>query len=94
VTRSNRRKEEKMIKYVTNDGEVFDAGTAANLVDQMRSAAFRKEADVATYMARTAETVASMTGAPIRSGDPEAFIEDLLVFGFLKVTEIGDEDVV
>jgi hypothetical protein len=84
-----------LTRYVTNDGEVFDAETASDLVDQMRSAAFNKEADVATYMTRTAETVASMTDATIRSGDPEALVEDLLGVGFLKVTEFdGGEDVV
>jgi hypothetical protein len=83
-----------LTRYVTNDGEVFDAETASDLVDQMRSAAFSKEADVATYMTRTAETVASMTGATIRSGDPDGLVEDLLGVGFLKLAKSGDEDVV
>lgn len=81
-----------MTTYVTNDGEVFDAETASDLVDQMRSAAFNKEADLAAYMARTAETVASMTGATIRSGDPDGLIEDLLGVGFLKLAKSGGED--
>jgi hypothetical protein len=81
-----------MTTYVTNDGEVFDAETASDLVDQMRSAAFNKEADLAAYMARTAETVASMTGATIRSGDPDGFVEDLLGVGFLKLAKSGGED--
>lgn len=83
-----------MSRYVTNDGEVFDANSATDLVDQMRSAAFNKEADVASYMTRTADTVAAMTGATIRSGDPDGLVEDLLGVGFLKLAKSGDEDVV
>jgi hypothetical protein len=79
--------------YQTNDGEDFEAFDALDLVVQMRAAAFEKEADVPAYMAAVARTVADATGFPIRSDDPEAFVDDLIKVGFLSVVEAAKEKI-
>ena len=68
-----------------DDGRVYEAATAAALVDQLRALSFLEHGDAADFMAQMAANCAAWDGSDVRAGSAEAFVEDLVSCGFLEL---------
>ena len=68
----------------TDDGRVYEAATAADLVDRLRALSFLEHADAADFMAKMAANCAAWDGSDVRADSAEAFVEDLIAAGFLQ----------
>ena len=67
-----------------DDGRVYEAATAAELVDRLRALSFLEHGDAADFMAKMAASCAAWDGSDVRAGSAEAFVEDLIAAGFLQ----------
>ena len=67
-----------------DDGRVYEAATAAALVDRLRALSFLEHGDAADFMAQVAANCAAWDGSDVRAGSAEAFVEDLVGCGFLQ----------
>jgi hypothetical protein len=67
-----------------DDGRVYDAATAAELVDRLRALSFLEHADAADFMAQMAANCAAWDGSDVRADSAESFVEDLIATGFLQ----------
>jgi hypothetical protein len=67
-----------------DDGRVYEATTAAALVDQLRAFSFMEHSDAADFVAQMAANCAAWDGSDVRAGSAEAFVEDLIAAGFLQ----------
>ena len=68
----------------TDDGRVYEAATAAALVDQLRALSFLEHGDAADFMAQMSANCAAWDGSDVRAGSAETFVEDLIANGFLQ----------
>ena len=67
-----------------DDGRVYEAATAAALVDQLRALSFMEHGDAADFMAQMAANCAAWDGARVRADSAETFVADLIRCGFLQ----------
>ena len=67
-----------------DDGRVYEAATAVELVDRLRALSFLEHSDTADFMAQMAANCAAWDGATVRAGSAVAFVEDLIAAGFLE----------
>jgi hypothetical protein len=67
-----------------DDGRVYEAATAAALVDRLRAVSFMEHGDAADFMAKMAANCAAWDGARVRADSAETFIADLIRCGFLE----------
>jgi hypothetical protein len=67
-----------------DDGRVYEAATAADLVDRLRALSFLEHGDAADFMAQMAASCAAWDGSDVRADTPEAFVGDLIRCGFLE----------
>jgi hypothetical protein len=66
-----------------DDGRVYEAATAADLVERLRDLSFMEHGDAANFMAQMSANCAAWDGSDVRADSAEAFIEDLIAAGFL-----------
>ena len=67
-----------------DDGRVYEAATAAELVDRLRALSFLEHSGAADFMAKMAANCAAWNGSDVRAGSAVAFVEDLIAAGFLQ----------
>ena len=67
-----------------DDGRVYEAATAAELVDRLRALSFMEHGDAADFMVKMAENCARWDGSVVRADSAEHFIADLVKIGFLE----------
>ena len=67
-----------------DDGRVYEAATAADLVDHLRALSFMDHRDAADFMAQMAANCAAWDGTHVRAGSAETFVADLIRCGFLQ----------
>jgi alkylation response protein AidB-like acyl-CoA dehydrogenase len=82
----NAVRREPMKRVECSDGEVFQAETAAGIVEQMRSAEWHKPPKKREYMEEIQERVEQMTGVSVRVDRPTHFLKDLEAAGVLRIT--------
>ncbi len=74
----------KTTTYKTEDGAVFCAVSAADLVRQLHEISMAPAEDDETWMAQTAARTQEQTGRPVRHDNAEEFVADLLKLGLIK----------
>ena len=67
-----------------DDGHVYEAATATDLVDRLRAVSFMEHGDAADFMTKMAGNCAAWDGSDVRAGSAESFVEDLIANGFLQ----------
>ncbi len=67
------------------DGQMVTVKTAAELVTIMHDNSFVQSADDQAYMEDVSERTITQSGAKIRTTSAEAFVNDLVEHGLLKV---------
>ena len=67
-----------------NDGRVYEAATAAELVDRLRALSFLDHGDAPDFMAKMAANSAVWDGSVARADRTETFVEDLVSSGFVE----------
>lgn len=67
----------------TNDGMVLRGATPEELVEELWKSSFDAPKTRRAFMTETARRVENLMGKPIRCSSPEAFVEDLVLAGFL-----------
>jgi hypothetical protein len=67
-----------------DDGRIYEAATAADLVDRLRALSFLEHGDAADFMAQMAANCAAWDGSDVRADSAETFVEDLIGCGFLE----------
>ncbi len=67
-----------------DDGRVYEATTAAELVDRLRALSFLEHGDAADFMAKMAANCAAWDGSDVRADSAETFVDDLVSCGFLQ----------
>ncbi len=67
-----------------DDGRIYEAATAAELVDRLRALSFMEHGDAADFMAKMAANCAAWDGSDVRADSAETFVEDLVSIGFLE----------
>jgi hypothetical protein len=68
-----------------DDGRVYEAATATDLVERLCALSFLEHADAADFMAQMAANCATWDGSDVRAGSAEAFVDDLVSCGFLEL---------
>jgi hypothetical protein len=71
------------MKVKDNDGHIFEADTAEELVSQLRLRSFAPALSDEAYMEQAAKRAILQKGGGIRSGTAHEFIHDLLRYGLL-----------
>ena len=67
-----------------DDGRVYEAATATELVDRLRALSFMEHGDASDFMAKMAANCAAWDGARVRADSAETFVADLIRCGFLE----------
>ena len=67
-----------------DDGRVYEAATAIELVDRLRALSFLEHGDAADFMAKMAANCAAWDGSDVRADNAQTFVEDLIATGFLE----------
>lgn len=68
---------------LTNDGMVLRGETPEELVDELWRSSFDAPKTRRAFITETARRVENLMGKPIRCSSVEAFVEDLVLAGFL-----------
>lgn len=69
----------------TTEGRRIVGDTALEVVREMNDRALIGEADAWRYMAALARRVKRLTGSPVRTTSPDAFLRDLAALGYLTL---------
>jgi hypothetical protein len=67
-----------------DDGRVYEAATAAELIERLRALSFLEHGDAADFMAQMSANCAAWDGSDVRADSAESFVEDLIATGFLQ----------
>jgi hypothetical protein len=67
-----------------DDGRLYEAATATELVDQLRALSFLEHGDAADFMAQMSANCAAWDGSDVRADSAETFVDDLVSCGFLQ----------
>jgi hypothetical protein len=67
-----------------DDGRVYEAATAAELIERLRALSFMEHGDAADFMAQMAANCAAWDGSDVRADSAETFVDDLVSCGFLE----------
>lgn len=67
-----------------DDGRVYEAATAADLVERLRALSFMEHTDAADFMAKVAANCWAWDGARVRADSAECFVADLVGCGLLQ----------
>lgn len=74
-----------MTKFIDNNGEVFEAANAKDLVKQMANTSFGDtEESLHTYMQDVASRAQVAASVTLRSDNCDNFVADMLIHGLLK----------
>lgn len=74
-----------MATYTTNDGDKFEAATALDVVQYLRSTGWTEAKDDAGYMEEMAKRVKAQSGAVVPTNTPELFVAGLLAAEMIKL---------
>jgi hypothetical protein len=77
----------------TIDGQRYEVQDAKELVSQMRDAHMTPFTSDAEFMRHSAKKAEEQSGQKVRVSSPEAFVEDLLIAGLLKVEKKEGDDI-
>lgn len=69
----------------TAEGRRIAGETALDVVREMNDRALIGEPDAWRYMAALARRVRRLTGSPVRTTSPDAFLADLAALGYLSL---------
>lgn len=75
--------------YRMNDGALYRADTAAELVAAMHETSFAPAASDEDWMEEVAKRTWQQTGTPVRFGTAAEFVEDLMNIGLIKEEKVS-----
>jgi|KBSMisStandDraft_5_1062788.scaffolds.fasta_scaffold07300_12 hypothetical protein len=76
-----------MNRYITDDGEKYEAANATSLVKQMMKTSWDASITMEKFMASVAERTMQQNGTHIVHDSPETFVASLIGAGLLKQVE-------
>lgn len=75
------------MKYITSDGEKYEAKTEAELVKQMMKTSWDASTTPEAYMASVAARTMQQNGTHIVHSNPQTFVASLIGAGLLQQVE-------
>lgn len=71
--------------YELADGRTIEAKSASELITQMHLHSLAQAVDDQAYMEDVADRTILQDGGKVRTSSPEAFVNDLIMHGLIKV---------